>query len=47
MEAVKSDADLAWEATTPAHQEMADKLVQDLLAADARGETENLDPENL
>jgi len=46
-EAGKRDVDFAWESTTSAHQKSADRLVQDLLAAEARGETEGLDPENL
>ena len=41
------DADAAWERTTTANAQSVDRLVQDVLAADARGETEVLNPDQL
>ena len=41
------DSDAAWERTTEEHDLKADEIVRDILARDARGETELLDLDRL
>ena len=38
------DTDATWGRTTEEHGQKADEIVRDILARDARGETEILDP---
>ena len=41
------DTDAAWERTTALHSDRAEQFAREVLAADAGGETEALDPDQL